>query len=58
MNENLPEIIEQYGSDSRKITADVYVDDKVLAADTLAERWENRQAWLETVGKTETKKEE
>lgn len=28
VNENLPEIIEQYGSDSRKITADVYVDDR------------------------------
>lgn len=28
VNENLPEIIEKYGSDSRKITADVYIDDK------------------------------
>ncbi|MDD7641434.1 MAG: hypothetical protein PUK75_02940 [bacterium] len=28
VNENLPEIIEQYGSDSRKIFADVYLDDR------------------------------
>lgn len=28
VNENLPEIIELYGSDSRKITADLYIDDK------------------------------
>jgi len=28
INENLPEIIEKYGSDSRKITADIYIDDK------------------------------
>ncbi len=28
VNENLPEIIEKYGSDSRKIYADIYLDDK------------------------------
>ena len=28
VNENLPEIIERYGSDGRKIYADVYIDDK------------------------------
>jgi len=28
VNENLPEIIERYGSDSRKIFADIYIDDK------------------------------
>ena len=28
INENLPEIIELYGNDSRKITADIYIDDK------------------------------
>ena len=28
VNENVPEIIEKYGSDSRKIYADVYIDDK------------------------------
>lgn len=28
VNENLPERIEQYGGDSRKISADLYIDDK------------------------------
>lgn len=28
INENLPEIIAKYGSDSRKITADIYIDDR------------------------------
>ncbi|MCR4739743.1 MAG: hypothetical protein K5886_05725 [Lachnospiraceae bacterium] len=28
VNENLPEILEKYGSDSRKITADIYIDDR------------------------------
>ena len=28
VNENLPEIIEQFGSDSRKIFANEYIDDK------------------------------
>lgn len=28
VNENLPEIVELWGNDSRKITADIYIDDK------------------------------
>lgn len=28
VNENVPEAIEKYGGDSRKIFADVYIDDK------------------------------
>lgn len=28
VNDNIPEIIEKYGSNSRKITADIYIDDK------------------------------
>lgn len=28
INDNIPEVIEQWGSNSRKITADVYIDDK------------------------------
>lgn len=28
VNENVPEIIEKYGSDSRKISADIYIDDR------------------------------
>ena len=30
VNENLPETIEQFGGDSRKIFADVYIDDRCL----------------------------
>lgn len=30
INENLPEIIEAYGTDSRKISADRYIDDKAV----------------------------
>lgn len=29
-NENMPHIIEHYGCDTRKISADVYIDDKCL----------------------------
>ena len=28
VNENLPEMIEWYGNDCRKVFADVYIDDK------------------------------
>ncbi len=28
VNENIPEILEQFGEDSRKVTADLYIDDK------------------------------
>lgn len=30
INENAPQIIEQYGSDTRKISADLYIDDKAI----------------------------
>lgn len=30
INENLPEMIEAYGSDSRKISADLYIDDRAI----------------------------
>ncbi len=30
VNENLPEIIELYGNDSRKISADLYIDDRSM----------------------------
>ncbi len=32
VNDNLPEVIALYGNNSRKITADVYIDDKALIA--------------------------
>lgn len=38
INSNLPELIEQYGQDCRKISADVYIDDKCLMG--LPETWE------------------
>lgn len=28
INDNLPEIVEKYGNNSRKITADIYLDDR------------------------------
>lgn len=30
VNSNLPETLQKYGTDSRKITADYYIDDKML----------------------------
>ena len=30
INDNLPEIIEMYGNNSRKITCDYYIDDKAV----------------------------
>ena len=30
VNDNLPEIIELYGNNSRKITCDYYIDDRML----------------------------
>lgn len=30
VNENIPEIIGQFGTESRKVFADVYIDDKVI----------------------------
>ena len=31
INDNLPEIIEKYGCNSRKISCDFYIDDKAIA---------------------------
>ena len=31
INDNLPEIIERYGCNSRKISCDFYIDDKAIA---------------------------
>lgn len=30
VNENLPELIELFGNDCRKVSADIYIDDKAL----------------------------
>lgn len=32
VNDNLPEIIEQYGGNSRKISCDYYIDDRAVCA--------------------------
>ncbi|MBQ7564153.1 MAG: hypothetical protein IJT16_09195 [Lachnospiraceae bacterium] len=37
VNENLPEILEKYGSDSRKIFADIYIDDRGCSDFTFSE---------------------
>ena len=36
INDNLPEIIEMYGNNSRKITCDYYIDDRALLPDTVS----------------------
>ena len=33
VNDNLPEIVEKYGNNSRKITCDYYIDDRALLPD-------------------------
>ena len=35
INDNLPEIVEKYGSNSRKITCDYYIDDRALLPEML-----------------------
>lgn len=37
INENLPEIVHKYGSDSRKITADYYIDDRSILPNDVCE---------------------
>ena len=37
VNDNLPEIVEIYGSNSRKITCDYYIDDRSFTAESLYE---------------------
>ena len=35
INDNLPEIVQLYGTNSRKITCDYYIDDKALLPDAV-----------------------
>ena len=37
VNDNLPEIVKKYGSNSRKITCDYYIDDRSFTAESLYE---------------------
>ena len=41
VNENVADTLEKYGTESRKISADVYVDDKACFP------WHTRQEWQE-----------
>ena len=34
-NDNLPEIVELYGNNSRKITCDIYIDDRNMKLDEM-----------------------
>ena len=34
-NDNLPEIVELYGNNSRKITCDLYIDDRSVCIDAM-----------------------
>jgi len=33
VNDNLPEVVEQYGNNSRKISCDYYIDDRAVSID-------------------------
>ena len=44
VNENIPEVIEQYGGDARKIFADYYIDDKAVLMSGLTDAIENYNA--------------
>ena len=35
VNENLPEIVERFGGDTRKVFADEYLDDKAVLPDSV-----------------------
>jgi hypothetical protein len=39
VNENLPEMIERFGGDCRKVFADEYLDDKGVLPDTIEKRF-------------------
>lgn len=43
--ENLPEIVEMFGGDSRKIFADEYIDDKAVLPDSLERTFRIRKKW-------------
>ena len=38
VNENLPEIVQAFGGDTRKVYADEYLDDKALSLDAVEKR--------------------
>lgn len=40
VNKNVPETVEKYGTDSRKITADMYIDDRAVNGAYLRDHFE------------------
>ena len=46
VNENLPEIVENFGSDTRKIFANEYIDDRNIPLSSCREK-SNTQTWAE-----------
>jgi hypothetical protein len=42
INSNLPEVVEAYGSDSRKISADYYIDDRAINPNLFNWQYMNR----------------
>jgi hypothetical protein len=38
VNENLPEIVERFGGDTRKVFADEYLDDKAMLPEMVEKR--------------------
>lgn len=47
VNENIPEKIEEYGADCRKVYADIYVDNKCLPWNTIMKEIANEQEKLD-----------
>lgn len=41
VNDNLPEIVEKYGSNSRKISCDYYIDDRALSDVRMMKQFES-----------------
>ena len=47
VNANLPELMEQYGNDPRKIGADIYIDDKAARPQDIEDKRHETGAWTD-----------
>lgn len=45
VNANLPEIVEMFGGEGRKIYADQYIDDRAILPDNLEKTFRIRRRW-------------
>ena len=45
VNGNLPEIVQEFGADCRKVYADQYIDDKAVLPDSLEKTYRIRRRW-------------